>query len=68
MIIKINQDSLSIVKHSMNVFEKDYVELITMPTETEVTDYETIITIKGEKHDLYRVLYMISRECDIELM
>lgn len=68
MLIKIKQDSLSIVKHSMTTFEKEYINFIKYPTNVTVEESTGLINIKGSKADLFRVLYMISEKCDIELM
>lgn len=68
MLIKINPDSLTIVKRSMNTFESEYIEFIKYPTNLTVERTEYTINLTGSKADLFRLLYMISEKCDIELM
>lgn len=69
MLIKIKQDSISIVKHSLTTFEREYFDFIVNHTETISADEQpALINIEGSKEDLYVLFYRLSEKCDLELM
>lgn len=68
MLIKIRENSLDIVKTSLNIFEDNYIEFMKHPANVEKTETEHIITLTGDKESLFNMLYFIARSCDIEIM
>ena len=69
MLIKIKPESLVIVKSSLTVFSKDYINLtLKMFPKITVENTKETATLTGTREELYRLLYDLSKETDIELM
>ena len=69
MLIKIKPESLVIVKSSLTVFAKDYINhTLSMFPKIIIENTKETATLTGTREELYRFLYSLSRETDIELM
>lgn len=69
MLIKIKPEQLVVVKSSLTVFAKDYINhTLSVFPNIRIENTKETATLTGSRDELYRFLYALSRETDIELM
>ena len=71
MLMSLHYPKIVIYKHSLNVFEKEWLPeyLEKLPTSMEVTEDNKIFTVSSfDNGASYRMLVQISQICDIEIM